>query len=150
VCFFFGQIGIDLDTVDKFRVGVIWGAGIGGIETFQNELIQSIINIVKNSVDAFSSSKEENKKITVLAIETQTHISLSIADNAGGINKDIIMKIFEPYFSTKSKNGTGLGLYMCKTIVEEHLKGKLTIVSYDDITEVLIELPYKINNKERI
>ena len=118
------------------------------IETLQNELIQSIINIIKNSVDAFTQSDCQNKKITVLAIETHTHISLSITDNAGGIDKDIIMKVFEPYFSTKSKNGTGLGLYMCKTIIEEHLKGKLTIVSYDDITEVLIELPYKINKKE--
>ena len=118
------------------------------IETLENELIQSIINIIKNSVDAFAESDSKNKKITVLAIETQTHVSLSITDNAGGINKDIIMKVFEPYFSTKSKNGTGLGLYMCKTIIEEHLKGKLTIVSYDDITEILIELPYKINNEE--
>ena len=118
------------------------------IETYQNELVQSIINIVKNSIDAFSTSKQENKRIAVLAIETQTHISLSIVDNAGGIDKEIITKVFEPYFSTKSKNGTGLGLYICKIIIEEHLKGKLTIVSYDNFTEVLIELPYKINKKE--
>ena len=118
------------------------------LETLQNELIQSVINIIKNSIDAFIDNDCENKKIAVLAIETQTHISISITDNAGGIKQDIIQKIFEPYFSTKSKNGTGLGLYMCKTIIEEHLKGKLTIISYDDITEVLIELPYKINQKE--
>jgi len=118
------------------------------IQTYENELVQSIINIIKNSVDAFGDNQADNKKITVLAIETQTHISISITDNAGGIDPKIIAKVFEPYFSTKSKNGTGLGLYMCKTIIEKHLKGKLTIVSYEDITEVLIELPYKINIKK--
>ncbi|MDQ7060576.1 MAG: HAMP domain-containing sensor histidine kinase [Sulfurimonas sp.] len=93
------------------------------ITTFENELIQTIINILKNSIDAFKEKLQENQKLSVLVTEEKTHISMEIEDNAGGIPKEIIRKIFEPYFSTKSKNGTGLGLYICKTIIQEHLKG---------------------------
>jgi len=117
------------------------------IETYQNELVQSIINIIKNSIDAFNKDIIYDKKITVIAKEENTYISLCIIDNAGGIKKEIISKIFEPYFSTKSKNGTGLGLYMCKTIIENNLKGKISITSDDNTTKVLIELPYKIKKE---
>lgn len=121
------------------------------IQTFKNELIQTIINIVKNSIDAFKeqSQMQEKKSISVSVIEEKTHLSISIEDNAGGIPKDILARVFEPYFSTKSKNGTGLGLYMCHTIITEHLKGEITITSNKPNTRTLIELPYEIQNKEK-
>ena len=116
------------------------------IKTYQNELIQCIINILKNSMDAFSNAKIKNKKIFLKVKEHSTYVSLCFSDNAGGIDKAIIKKIFDPYFSTKAKNGTGLGLYMTRTIIEEHLKGKITIKSASGNTDVLIELPYNIEN----
>jgi len=114
------------------------------IETYKNELLQSIINILKNSLDAFNENDTPNKQIVVSATQSDTHLSISIEDNAGGIEQDIINKIFEPYFSTKSKNGTGLGLYMCHTIISDHLKGDITITSENEHTKVLIELPHKM------
>ena len=120
------------------------------IQTYQNELVQSIINIIKNSIDAFNKDLHYEKKIVVVVKKEKTHLSLKITDNAGGINKEIISKIFEPYFSTKSKNGTGLGLYMCKTIIENNLKGQLTITSSDNETQTLIELPYKIKKLKEL
>ncbi len=118
------------------------------IETYKNELLQTIINIMKNSIDAFEESDEREKKICVTLERLSTHVSIEIVDNAGGIKKDIITKVFEPYFSTKSKNGTGLGLYMSQTIITEHLLGSITLTSENNQTKVLIELPYKIRSQK--
>ena len=98
------------------------------IEIFENELMHVFINIIKNSVDNFKDKKTSNPKIIITTQELDNNIIIKILDNGGGIKDDIKNKIFDPYFSTKnSKNGTGLGLYMSKTIVEEHHNGKLTI-----------------------
>ena len=119
------------------------------IETYKNELLQCIINIIKNSLDAFMETQHKNKKITISTKKYKKHILITIEDNAGGIPKNILGKIFEPYFSTKSKNGTGLGLYMCKTIINEHLDGKITVKSTNNSTITLMELPYKIKKYQR-
>ena len=111
------------------------------INTYQNELIQTIINILKNSVDAFKENPQMDQKITLKAYQNNKHIFIEIEDNAGGIEKEVLDKVYEPYFSTKSKNGTGLGLYVCKTIIEEHLHGKLTMSSNNKKTKTIIELP---------
>ena len=114
------------------------------IQTYQNELLQCIINILKNSIDAFKESKVKGQKLSLNIKKEDTYITLCFDDNAGGIQENILKRIYEPYFSTKAKNGTGLGLYMTKTIIEEHLKGKITITSKDSNTTVLIELPYNV------
>ncbi len=113
--------------------------------TYKNELLQSIINIIKNSIDAFKSNDiTSDKKITVQAKGYKQHLCVMIEDNAGGIDEKIIGKIFEPYFSTKNKNGTGLGLYMCKVIITEHLHGTISIESEGNGTKVAINLPYSL------
>jgi PAS domain S-box-containing protein len=119
------------------------------IKTFKNELLQSIINIIKNSIDAFSEQKMKNKRIDVKVDAKESHISILIKDNAGGIEKETLKKVFEPYFSTKSKNGTGLGLYMCHTIITQHLKGQITMSSVDNETQTLLELPYKLIKEKK-
>ena len=69
------------------------------------------------------------------------YFDLEVYDNAGGIEEEIIGKIFEPYYTTKgSLNGTGLGLYMSKMIIEEHLNGKISAINKDDGVSFLIEL----------
>ncbi|MEN8303453.1 MAG: HAMP domain-containing sensor histidine kinase, partial [Campylobacterota bacterium] len=93
-------------------------------EIYDGEMMQVILNILKNAQDNFREKETKHPQVIIKIDET----TISICDNGGGIPKDIIGKIFDPYFSTKDeKNGTGLGLYMSKTIVEEHHKGKLLV-----------------------
>ena len=98
-------------------------------DVYKNELMQVVLNILKNSQDNFQEKQIENPRLVI-----STHNKfLSICDNGGGIDEKIIDKVFDPYFSTKDElNGTGLGLYMSKTIVEDHHNGTLDVVNVDD------------------
>ncbi len=105
--------------------------------TYPNDLKQVLLNIIKNSKDALI---ENHIKDPYIKIETFDNI-LTIEDNAGGIESDIIDKIFDPYFSTKDeKNGTGLGLYMSKMIIEEHCNGKISVKNTTDGAMFTIDL----------
>ncbi|MDO8455236.1 MAG: ATP-binding protein, partial [Sulfurimonas sp.] len=103
------------------------------INLYSNEIMQVILNILKNAQDNFKEKVTKNPKITITCRDSDDKVVLEICDNGGGITADILPKIFNPYFSTKSeKNGTGLGLHMCKTIVEEHHNGSLKIENRED------------------
>ena len=94
---------------------------------YSNELLQVLLNIVSNAKDALLESSMEHKTITIdIEQSTQESLTLLVQDNGGGIPNDVLPKIFDPYFSTKhQKQGTGIGLYMSRIIVEEHHKGSL-------------------------
>ena len=99
---------------------------INAIDIFDNELMQVFLNILKNAQDNFKSKNMPNKTISINTQDIDNKVIVKITDNGGGIPEDILPNIFDPYFSTKhEKNGTGLGLYMSKIIVEEHHNGKL-------------------------
>jgi len=92
--------------------------------TYPNEIKQVILNLLKNAEDVLI---DKAIVIPVITIEINRNI-LRIGDNGGGIKEEIIDHIFDPYFSTKDeKTGTGLGLYMSKTIIEEHCDGKIYV-----------------------
>lgn len=97
--------------------------------TFPNELVQVFLNLIKNAQDALVEKEIQNPwiKIKGYEIDVNNTIVFEISDNAKGIPEEIKERIFEPYFTTKNENGTGLGLYMSKIIVEKHCKGKLSV-----------------------
>ena len=110
-----------------------------------NELMQVVLNVMQNASDNFSSKDVKNPKRTLKTFDSSEACHIEICDNGGGIPNEIIGKIFDPYFSTKNeKNGTGLGLYMSKKIVEEHHNGKLSVDNSSDGCCFRIE----INKKE--
>jgi len=114
--------------------------------TKKNDVIQIILNLVKNSMDAYKENSIKDKSIVITAQETNKTVSIIIKDSAGGIPQEIIEKIFDPYFSTKDKkNGTGLGLYMSKMIVEDHLAGELSVKTEDISTIFTIKLAKELS-----
>ncbi len=111
-----------------------------------NELMQVFINILNNALGNFKEEEITEAKITITIEEQKEDIMIIICDNGGGIPEEIIEKIFDPYFSTKDeKNGTGLGLYMSKTIIEEHHKGKLIAYNKNGGACFSITLPKQLS-----
>jgi len=110
---------------------------------YKSELGQVVLNILNNAKDAFWVRNIENKYIKIqLLKQIDKTLTVVIEDNAGGIQSDIIDKIFDPYFSTKnSKNGTGLGLYIAKIIITDHFKGKINVKNIDSGSKFEILLP---------
>jgi len=109
--------------------------------SYETQLTQVLINIIKNAQDVILEKKVENGTIWLNAYEDNTLFVIEIEDNAGGIPESIVAKIFDPYFSTKTaRNGTGLGLYMSKTIIEEHCHGSLSVENSERGAKFMIKI----------
>ncbi len=99
------------------------------MQTLDNELIHVIMNLLNNAYDVLETNDELDQKLILInAYKKENHYIITIQDNAKGIEGDIIDRVFEPYFTTKHQSqGTGIGLYMSKEIIERHLQGKLSV-----------------------
>ena len=98
------------------------------LNIFTYEVMQVILNIVNNSIDNFVEKKTTTAQINIDVEESNNKFSIKISDNGGGIDETILYKVFDPYFSTKKdKNGTGLGLYISKILIENYSKGLLSV-----------------------
>ena len=111
------------------------------IYDYENEFSQVLLNIITNARDALVSNKIEKPIFKVNVSKIENNVIVKIKDNANGINEEIIDRIFEPYFTTKGKgNGTGIGLYMSKLIIEKNMNGKLTVKNDNDGAVFIITL----------
>ncbi len=150
------QIGGKDIEIDFFCKGDIW------MESYENELKQAVLNILNNAKDAIIQRREKEQfdaviKIVVKKVEggkvknmfekfdsKKNFAIISISNNGGEIKEDIIDRIFEPYFTTKFESqGTGIGLYMTKVIVEKNLEGKISVKNIKNGVDFELILPIK-------
>ena len=98
------------------------------VSGYETELIQVLINILNNSKDALLSVDNDEKFIFIDIFKKDDKAIIEINDNAGGMDEKIVDKVFEPYFTTKHQSqGTGIGLFMCREIINKHMNGHIDI-----------------------
>ena len=109
---------------------------------YQNEYAQVLLNILSNSRDAGIEHSVSEPLISVSIVQENGSAVLYIRDNCGGIPDDILPKIFDPYFTTRGLDkGTGVGLHMSRTIIEQNMGGRLSARNVDGGAEFRIEVP---------
>jgi signal transduction histidine kinase len=116
------------------------------IYSYSTKFKQVLLNILNNSKDAILMEQKENRvnigMIHITLSEDENSIIIEIEDNGGGIDSDIIDKIYEPYFTTKfASRGKGLGLYMSKMIIERHMFGTLSSKNKENGSIFIIKIP---------
>ncbi|MBF0336684.1 MAG: HAMP domain-containing histidine kinase [Nitrospirae bacterium] len=108
-----------------------------------NEFSQVLLNILANIRDVFEKRHVANGVVKIVSYrQSQTgKVILTLTDNGGGVDNDIIGRIFDPYFTTKDKSrGTGLGLYIARVIIENNMHGTITAVNTADGCQFRIEI----------
>ena len=117
------------------------------IYSYEGEFIQVLLSILNNSIDNFEIKNIKEAKIVIQIKEKTEYIILRIIDNGGGIEKKVLEKIFDPYFTTKGGvESSGLGLYISKMIIENSMKGSIKVFSYDDKTCFNIKIKKRFDN----
>jgi PAS domain S-box-containing protein len=109
---------------------------------YSSEFAQVLLNIVNNSKDALQDHKPDKPVVRISGTVVQNKAIVVIVDNGGGIPADVIHKIYDPYFTTKEQGkGTGVGLYMSKTIIERNMGGSISVRNTRAGAEFKIEIP---------
>ena len=111
------------------------------IHGFKNEFAQVVLNILNNAREVLTERGIKDPKVTIALDSENGKAVVTISDNAGGIPDEIVGKIFDPYFTTKGpQTGTGIGLFMSKTIIEKNMGGSLTVRNNGNWAEFRIEV----------
>jgi len=111
---------------------------------YENELIQVLIIFLSNAVEAMKTRDITDKYLAISYHVKTDFLHITMEDNAGGIKKENIEKIFDPYFTTKSNTGgSGLGLYIAKIIIEKNMEGKLKATNTDKGVRFEILIPHR-------
>jgi len=111
------------------------------VKGFASEFSQVLLNIINNARDALIEKVPKQRELFVRVFKDEVNAYVEVEDNAGGIAEEIFEKIFDPYFTTKDEGkGTGIGLYMSKTIIENSMQGLLKVQNSDKGAKFTIEI----------
>ncbi|WP_321469686.1 PAS domain-containing protein [Halarcobacter sp.] len=131
--------------LEKYKVLLKIDGDSVNIFNYKNEFEQVILNILNNANDAAKVKKEEiefDPVINITIKRKDDSVEITLSNNCGEIPSNIIDRIFEPYFTTKFENqGTGIGLYMAKTIIEKNMNGKISVKNIKEGVLFTIYLP---------
>ena len=108
--------------------------GRNNIKTFNNPIkfSQLMMNLINNAIDAYDGSGKNDKTIAVTVEENSKNIKITVQDWADGIKQEYLSKIFDPLFTTKKfEKGTGIGLSICRSIIEKNFKGTIRVKSQE-------------------
>jgi len=109
---------------------------------FRGEFSQVMLNLLGNAKDAILASRRTGGQLAIRVMERHGRAVVAVTDNGGGIPEAALPRIFDPYFTTKAETGgTGLGLYMSKIIIEEHMQGSLTAANTEGGTRFSVRVP---------
>ncbi len=109
-------------------------------KTLINELIQVFLVIIQNSIDSFLE-KETNGVIDLYMEQKNNNLILRVCDNGGGVLEKDLPYIFDLNYTSKGDKGSGIGLYMVKQIIQNHLHGSIEVSNKEFGAEFVIELP---------
>ena len=118
-----------------------------GLEGYPSEFSQVLLNILSNAKDALLQRDPPDKNVKIKSYRKEDMVFLEIIDNAGGIPHDVIERVFDPYFTTKEEGkGTGIGLYMSKTIIEKNMDGHLNV--HNNGTGAVFTISFALQQKK--
>ncbi|MCF7912136.1 MAG: tetratricopeptide repeat-containing sensor histidine kinase [Candidatus Cloacimonetes bacterium] len=113
-----------------------------------NEITQVIVNLINNALEAMQRHGVDNQRIIIKSNCDEEYIKIRIHNNGKVIKDEILDKIFEPYFTTRGRAGTGLGLHICRFIIENKYHGKMNVTNKDDGVEFILKIPIAIQQDD--
>jgi len=130
----------------KHNIEILYDMDINiQLYSYQSELIQALLILMNNSMDAISLKEIVQPKIILKSRQSGKNLIVTVEDNAGGIPLDIMDKIYNPYFTTKHEfKGTGLGLYILKMLIEKSMQGSIKIYNVNRGVICTLEIPINI------
>lgn len=134
---FYSNIEMNFNYKNKNEELLIYG--------YENEFKQVLLNIINNAKNKIVDKNlpiNKKGKIDINIQRCANYNTIEIIDDAGSIDEKIINSIFEPYFTTK-EDGTGLGLYMAKIIIEDKMRGMISVRNEENSVVFTIKLPHK-------
>lgn len=115
------------------------------INSLKNEFKQVMLNLFSNAKDALASSKQNDRQIRISYEKGDKEGKIIFADNGGGIPEELLPgRIFEPYFTTKGDKGSGIGLFVSKSIITENMGGSIAAYNRDGGAVFEITIPYEV------